>query len=177
MDGEYRNRVIIPIYESGELKFWVARAIQRDIKMKEKSPSDEDYQISKSEVIFNIDIAAKQYHSCVICEGIFDALSYGNVGVSLLGKSLYQEQLNILLGYRELLTEGVYISLDNDAKKDALKIASKLSEYFKVYIVNIPSELDDPNNVLMTKGIKYLYSLLENAEEYEEFTSIRSRFL
>jgi|GEM_PF-2534079 gp21.95 len=177
MDGEYRNRVIIPIYESGELKFWVARAIHRDVKMKEKSPSDEDYQISKSEVIFNIDTAAKQYHSCVICEGIFDALSYGNVGVSLLGKSLYKEQLNILLGYRELLTDGVYISLDNDAKKDALKIASKLSEYFKVYIVNIPSELDDPNNVLMTKGVKYLYSLLENAEEYEEFTSIRSRFL
>lgn len=176
MDGEYKHRVIIPITENGNLKFWVARAISSDVYMKEKSPSDNDWNISKSEVIFNIDKAAKKYHSAIISEGIFDALAWEDIGISLLGKSLYQEQLNILLDYRELLTEGIYIALDNDARKDATKMAEELSEYFKVYMINIPKELDDPNNCLKIKGRKYLWKLLGEAEEYSEFSGLRRLF-
>ena len=176
MSGEYKNRVIIPITENGDLKFWVARAISSDVKMKEKSPSDEDYQISKSEVIFNIDRASKKYHTAVICEGIFDALAFGDVGVSLLGKSLYQEQLNILLDYRALLTNGLYISLDWDAKDKATEMAEKLSEYFDVKIINIPKEGDDPNNYLQKYGRKAMWKLIEDAEDYGEFSSITRLF-
>lgn len=176
MSGEYENRVIIPIYENGDLKFWVARAISSDTYMKEKSPSDNDWNISKSEVIFNIDRAARKYHSAVISEGIYDALSWGDIGISLLGKSLYQEQLNILLDYRELLTEGIYIALDWDAKDNATKMAEQLSEYFKVYMINIPEELDDPNNCLRKKGRAYMWKLLEDAEEYSEFSGLRRLF-
>lgn len=172
-EGQYKNRVIIPITENGELKFWVARAISKTEKLKEKSPSNEDYQISKSEVVFNLDRASKLYHSAVLCEGIFDALSYDSIGVSLLGKSLYKEQLNILLDYRNLLTNGVFISLDNDASESATKIAKQLSEYFKVYIINIPRELDDPNNTLQKMGRGYLFNLLANAEEYSELSIVK----
>ena len=173
MSGEYKNRVIIPITENGELRFWVARAISPDVKMKEKSPSDADYQISKSEVIFNIDRAAKKYHAAVISEGIFDSLSWGDIGISLLGKSLYQEQLNILLDYRELLTDGLYIALDWDAKDKATEMAEKLSEYFDVKMINIPKEDDDPNNYLQKHGKKAMWKLIESAEEYGEFSSVK----
>lgn len=173
MDGEYKHRVIIPITENGDLRFWVARAISSDAYMKEKSPSDNDWNISKSEVVFNIDVAAKKYHTAIISEGIFDAMSWGDAGISLLGKSLYQEQLNILLDYRELLTEGIYVALDYDAKDNASQIAKELSEYFKVYIINIPKQLDDPNNCLRVKGQKYLWKLMGEAEEYSEFSVLR----
>lgn len=173
MSGEYKNRVIIPITENGELRFWVARAISPDVKMKEKSPSDADYQISKSEVIFNIDRAAKKYHAAVISEGIFDSLSWGDIGISLLGKSLYQEQLNILLDYRELLTDGLYIALDWDARDKATEMAEKLSEYFDVKMINIPKEDDDPNNYLQKHGKKAMWKLIESAEEYGEFSSVK----
>ena len=173
MSGEYKNRVIIPITENGELRFWVARAISPDVKMKEKSPSDADYQISKSEVIFNIDRAAKKYHAAVISEGIFDSLSWGDIGISLLGKSLYQEQLNILLDYRGLLTDGLYIALDWDARDKATEMAEKLSEYFDVKMINIPKEDDDPNNYLQKHGKKAMWKLIESAEEYGEFSSVK----
>lgn len=177
MSGEYKNRVIIPVTgQNNQLMFWVARAISKDVKMKEKSPSNTDYQISKSEVVFNLDKAARKYHSIVICEGIFDALAYGDIGVSLLGKSLYQEQLNLLLDYRELLTEGVFVSLDWDARDKATEIAKTLSQYFTVYIVNIPKELDDPNNSLQQMGKSYMNELLVNAEQYEEFSSLKRLF-
>lgn len=171
--GEYKNRVIIPITENGILRFWVARAISSDEKLKEKSPSDADYQISKSEVIFNLDRATQKYHAAVISEGIFDALSYGDIGVSLLGKSLYQEQLNLLLDYRTQLSNGVFISLDWDARDKATELAERLSEYFSVYIINIPKELDDPNNCLQIKGHDYMLSLIESAECYEEMSAVR----
>lgn len=177
MSGDYKNRVIIPITgKDNQLKFWVARAINKDAKMKEKSPSNTDYQISKSEVIFNLDKAARKYHSIVISEGIFDALSYGDIGVSLLGKSLYQEQLNLLLDYRELLTEGVFVSLDWDARDKATEMAEVLSQYFTVYIINIPKELDDPNNCLQKRGRAYMNELIATAEKHEEFSSLRRLF-
>ena len=53
--GQYANRIIIPIYQEDELKFWVARAMSSEVKLKERSPSNSFYQYSKSEVIFNLD--------------------------------------------------------------------------------------------------------------------------
>lgn len=173
MDGVYKDRIIIPITENGDLKFWVARASNNTAKLKEKSPSDEDWNISKSEVVFNIDVAAKKYHACVICEGIFDALSFGDIGVSLLGKRLYKEQLSIILGYRTLLTNGVYIAIDWDARSYATEMAQELSQYFDVYIINIPKEDDDPNNYLRKYGRDAMWTLIQEAEPYGEFTGLR----
>ena len=171
--GKYAGRVIIPIYEADELKFWVARAISPKAKLKEKSPSNAEYQYGKSEVIFNIDRAAREYHSAVISEGIFDALSWGDIGVSLLGKSLYDEQLRILLEYKSLLREGIYIALDADAIDSALNIAQQLSAFFHVRIICIPDEYDDPNNYLRTHSRSAMWKLIDSAQEYNEFTALR----
>lgn len=173
ISGEYQGRVIIPIWENNELRFWIARAMSKDAYMKEKSPSDEDYQTSKSEVIFNIDRAAKKYHSIVISEGIYDALSWGDIGVSLLGKILYEAQLNILLDYRELLTEGVYIALDWDARDKATEMAERLSEFFDVKMINIPQKYDDPNNYLQKHKRSDMWDLIQSAEPYTEFSGLR----
>ena len=168
--GEYDNRIIIPITEFGEIKFFVARAIGTKAKLKEKSPSNESYQISKSQVLFNIDHAAVLFNSCVLCEGIFDALSFGDIGVSMLGKRLSDEQLAILLDYKDFLTKGIYIALDWDARSNAIKLAKQLSEYFKVYLIFLPKgDLEkgyDPNDYYKEFGRKAMYELIDNAEEY-----------
>ena len=175
--GDYKDRIIIPIKENGELRFWVARAIGNVSYMKEKSPSNEDYQISKSEVIFNIDVAAREYHTAVISEGIFDAMSWGNIGVSLLGKALYDEQIDILLDYRELLTDGLYVAVDYDARSSATEIAEKLSDYFKVKIINIPKEYDDPNKYLQKHNRKAMWKLIRGAEDFSEFSGLKRRLM
>lgn len=173
--GDYTNRIIIPIYHQNELVFWVARAMSLEVKLKERSPTNSFYQHSKSEVIFNLHEAATNYHSVVISEGIFDALSWGGIGVSLLGKVLYDAQLNLLLQYRTQLTEGVYVALDADAETDAMTIATTLSEIFPVKLVHIPPEFDDPNNYLMTHSRAAMWQLLSGAEPLGEFTSLRHR--
>ena len=173
--GKYANRIIIPIYQNGELKFWVARAMSSGVKLKERSPSNAFYQYGKSEVIFNLDIAAATYHSAVISEGIFDALSWGGIGISLLGKVLYDSQLNLLLEYRDQLTEGLYIALDADAETDMMAIATVLSNFFSVKIIYIPPEFDDPNNYLLTHSRGEMWKLIICAVEFGEFTALRSK--
>ena len=173
--GDYANRVIIPIYERGTLKFWVARAISKKSKMKEKSPSNKEYQWSKSEVVFNLDNAARKYHTAVISEGIFDALSWGDIGISLLGKELYDEQLRTLLSYKPMLTDGLYIALDADALDSALKMAGRLKDFFQVHLITIPDEFDDPNNYLVTHSKHDMWRLISEAEEFGEFTPLYKR--
>lgn len=173
--GEYEQRVIIPIVQEDHMKFWVARAFSKSVFPKEKSPHSEFYQWKKSEVVFNLDTAIKTYNSMVICEGIFDALSWGTMGVALLGKSLYEQQLVSMLQYRDLLTDGVYVCLDADAHNDSIKLATELSQYFQVYVVTIPEEFDDPNYFLVTHNKKQLLSLLDTAKPWEEFSGVRLR--
>lgn len=172
--GEYHNRIIIPIYQEDKLMFWVARAMSGNVALKEKSPSNSFYQYGKSEVIFNLDQAAKTYRSIVISEGIFDALSWGRIGVSLLGKTLYDAQLSQLLSYRDWLTEGIYIALDADAERDAMKLAQTLSGFFDVKVIHIPTEFDDPNNYLVTHSKREMWNLITCADNYGEFTYLRS---
>lgn len=176
ISGDYANRIIIPIYEGSSLRFWIARTIGNASKMKEKSPSNEDYQISKSQVIFNIYTASKMFNTAVISEGIFDALSFGDIGVSLLGKRLYDDQLSILLSYKDYLTNGVYIALDYDAARDATYMAQQLYQYMPVHLVNIPKKYDDPNNFLQKFGRKELISLVDNAVEYSDAYMVKRRF-
>ena len=170
--GEYRNRVIIPITQEGQVKFWVARSINPNDKLKEKSPSNKEYQYSKSEVIFNLDQAVKKFNSIVISEGIFDALSWGDIGVSLLGKVLYNAQLQLILNYKDKLTEGVYIALDADAVDSAIKIAEQLKNFFEVKLIDIPKEFDDPNKYLVTHSRSDMWKLIENARVYGELSPI-----
>ena len=172
--GDYTNRIIIPIYEGTTLKFWVARAISKNVRMKEKSPSNKQYQWSKSEVIFNLDRAARKYHSAVISEGIFDALSWGDIGISLLGKQLYDEQLRTLLEYKPLL-DNLYIALDADAWESALEMAGRLKDFFHVHLITIPDEFDDPNNYLVTHNKAAMWELINDAEEWSEFIPLHKR--
>lgn len=180
LSGEYSHRIIIPIEEMGETKFFVARSIGKpkgaDKRfLKEKSPSTEDYQYSKSQVLFNIDNAAKIFNSCVLSEGIYDALSFDDIGVSALGKRVSEEQLALLLDYKPYLTNGVYVGLDYDANKDYIKLADMLTPYFPVFLLELPKG-HDPNSYLKTYGKKAMFDLIDSAHEYDLTYKLKRKF-
>lgn len=173
--GQYAERVIIPIINEGITEFWVARAISRKALKKEMSPSNEDYQISKSNVVFNLWQSAKTYGTTVICEGIFDALSFGDIGSALLGKALHEEQFHRILEYKYLLKDGVFIALDWDAREEALATADRLSKHMSVKIIDIPKELGDPNDACKKLGKRGMLQFIANAEEYSFRTALRRK--
>lgn len=180
LSGEYSHRIIIPVTELGETKFFVARSIGVPKNagkgfLKEKSPSTEDYQYSKSQVLFNIDNAAKIFNACVLSEGIYDALSFDDIGVSALGKRVSEEQLALLLDYKDYLTGGIYLGLDSDANKDTLKLADTLVQYFPVHLLEIPNG-HDPNSYLKAYGKKAMYDLIDSAHEYDLTYKLKRKF-
>lgn len=169
-EGEFENRTIIPIYNKGRVVFWVSRAISDKAYLKEISPVTQDYNISKSEVLFNLDIAVDT-GILVLSEGIFDAMSWGDIGVGLLGKILYTEQYNQIIENKDKIKR-IYVALDFDAYSYAVDIAKILSEVIPTYIVKIPQHLDDPNKALIKKGKDYMPKLLYKAEKYSEFSRL-----
>lgn len=154
----FMNRAVLTIYRGMIMEFFVARAISKDQYPKELSPTNTVQEYGKSEVLFNIDRAAET-GLAVLSEGIFDALAWGESGVALLGKRCSEAQINVLLSYKEALTDGVIVALDADAKKETMALADQLHSLdFTVYTMMLPR--GDPNNLLVENGRKYCRSLL-----------------
>lgn len=165
-EGRYRKRAILPIFEQGELRYWVARAIEKKAQLKELSPVVESNQFGKSEVIFNVDRASILFNSLVLAEGIFDALTFGDVGCSILGHHLSNAQLEVLLGYKDYLTDGIYIAMDEDAWRDSIEMAEMLFQYFPVYLCRVTG---DPNEM----GRRGCLELIKNAVEFSPLTRVK----
>lgn len=163
------NHLFIQTYDDrNDPIYWMARAIRKDIKPKAFNPVGVTNTINKSDVIFNFN-NAKKHGVVVINEGVFDATTVGDYGTALFGKTLSARQLLQLI---QADLDAVYIMLDPDALKDALKIADLLSKHIKnVYLCDLQD--GDPNEV----GRKGCLSALAKAERYTALTSLKYKLL
>tara|TARA_R110000824_G_scaffold6062_3_gene27848 strand:- start:7372 stop:7992 length:621 start_codon:yes stop_codon:yes gene_type:complete len=149
-DGEFSNRIIVPSYDStGKLNYFIARDIFPNSKMKYKNPT-----MSKNVVIFELLINWKM--PVVLCEGVFDAMAIKRNAIPLLGKFPSRELIKRMIQERVKI---VYIALDQDAKKDAIKLAEYLLSYgITPFSVNLqdkdPSELGFKKFWQLADGIK-----------------------
>ena len=136
-EGVYSNRVIIPSYSSnGELNYFVGRAYYEDDSFKHKNP-----QVSKDIVGFELHINWDM--PIVLVEGAFDAIAIKRNAIPLLGKNI---QNNLMKKLVTSLVNKIYIALDRDAIKQALKFCEMLmAEGKEVYLVDLqdkdPSEM------------------------------------
>lgn len=170
-DGQYSGRVILPISIRKQIRFWVARSINKEEKFqKELSPSVLSYQYGKTEVIFNLDQPAILYNYVVLTEGFFDALTFGDEGAGLLGKTLYDDQVALLLSYKDELSNGIYIALDEDAWRQSLDVADVLFKAgFQTFLCKIR---DDPNAL----GREGCIRAKKNAIEYSPLYRVKGLF-
>lgn len=159
-----KNRLIIQVHDdNGRSIYWNARAIKDDIQPKSLNPISRRHEFSKSDVLFNLN-NAKHFGAVVLTEGIFDAITVGDVGVCGFGKTLSIKQII------QLIKSGikrVYVMLDPDARKDAVKISFELSKHFEVYICDLKN--GDPNEV----GRKACLEAIKNAERFTKLTALR----
>ena len=89
----------------------------------------------------------------VLCEGPFDAIAIKRNAIPLLGKNLQQ---NLLMKIVKSTVEKIYIALDSDARKQALKFAEKfMDEGKEVYLVELEGK--DPSEM----GFNYFTNLIQ----------------
>ena len=157
----YSNRIIIPSYDAdGKLNYFIARDMFPNSKFKYKNPP-----MSKDMIGFEMYINWKE--PIVLCEGVFDAIAIRDNAIPLLGKFLSKTLLKKLA---EKQPKEVYVALDNDAKKDAIKLVKFLMDSgIKTYLLEMKDK--DPSEL----GFKRFWKLLKETKQSKFSDVIKGR--
>ena len=140
--------VIIPSYDAnGTLNYFTGRSFEKDPYVKYRNP-EASRDIIPFELFINWD------SPLVLCEGPFDAIAIKRNAIPLLGKNIQQ---NLMKKIVMSSVKKLYIALDTDARKQAIKFA----EYFinqgkEVYFVELEGK--DPSDM----GFAHFTKLIQN---------------
>lgn len=128
--GNYENRIIIPSYDSNySLNYFIARDFTDTMPQKYKNPP------VKNEDIIGMEFFINWKQPIILCEGIFDALTIKRNVIPLFGKNISNALMKKIVTSE---VQKIYIALDNDAIKDALKYCEELMNIGKeVYLVQL----------------------------------------
>jgi len=158
-EGLYKNMIIIPTYDAdGRLNYFTARSFEKEPYIKYRNPSASRDVVPNEHLInWNIPI--------ILCEGLFDAMAIKRNAIPLLGKNI---QSSLMKKIVTSVVDKIYIALDRDAIKQALKFCEKLmAEGKEVYLVDLqdkdPSEMGFENftKLIQTTLPLTYYDLME----------------
>jgi hypothetical protein len=149
--GRYANSIIIPSYDNyGKLNYFVSRSFAEDAFRKYDAPRCNKNEIVGFEYLINWKVPV------ILCEGVFDAIAVRRNAVPLFGKTI-SKALMMKLVQSDVKT--VYVALDNDAMKDAMKHCETLLNLGKeVYLVELEDK--DPSDL----GFEKFTLLLHQAQ-------------
>ena len=147
-EGLYKNMIIIPTYDAdGRLNYFTARSFEKEPYVKYRNPSVSRDIIPNEHLInWNIPI--------ILCEGLFDAIAIKRNAIPLLGKNI---QSSLMKKIVTSLVDKIYIALDRDAIKQALRFCEMLlAEGKEVYLVDLQDK--DPSEM----GFENFTKLIQN---------------
>lgn len=147
--GLYANSIIVQSFDSeGKLNYFISRSYEKEPVRKYNAP-----RCNKNELI-GLEYFVNWKCPVILCEGIFDAIAIRRNAVPLFGKTI-STALMMKLVQNEVKT--VYIALDNDALKDALKHAQQLLNLGKeVYLVELDGK--DPSDIGFENMTSYFHA-------------------
>ena len=159
-EGLYKNMIIIPTYDAdGRLNYFTARSFEKEPYVKYRNPSA-SRDVVPNEHLINWNVPV------ILCEGLFDAIAIKRNAIPLLGKNI---QSSLMKKIVTSVVDKIYIALDRDAIKQALKFCEKLmAEGKEVYLVDLqdkdPSEMGFENFTRLIQNTVPLtyYDLMEH---------------
>lgn len=163
--GEYKNRIIIPIYINNELVYFQGRSIDNSIEPKYKNPS-----VDKENIIPNIDKFDKS-NNIIITEGYLDSLMIEyNAGTCILGASLND---SFITKVKNKTDKNIIICLDNiridEGARNGLERFFKNSKTYKELKYFIPPKIykyKDLNELRKNSDINIYDFVSENCYSY-----------
>lgn len=132
--GDYRGRLIIPVYRLGVLEMFVARDITNNALIKVRTPDGNN----QHEQLFNLEQVWGR-KMVVVVEGVFDALAMPDKAVATFGKKMSRRQAELL---QQAGVETVVFCWDNDALSDQARYAATLESFFTVLAARLPEGMD-----------------------------------
>ena len=158
IEGEYKGRIIIPIYESGNIVYFQARLIGEGIR-KYDNP-----HVKKGSIFMNREYFKGDKY-IIVTEGIIDAMMVeDHQGIPVLGADVKDLFLDELYRYTDM---GVIIAVDNDERgKIERNNIIKNSKYVKQLKFFIPENKKDLNE-LVIGGLTKVYDFVtSNSFDY-----------
>jgi len=157
--GNYKNMIIIPSYdENGKLNYFTGRSFEKDPYRKYRNP-EASRNIIPFELFINWNLPL------ILCEGPFDAIAIKRNAIPLLGSNI---QGSLMKKIVTSTVKKIYIALDSDAIKKAIKYAEEfINEGKEVYMVELqgkdPSEMgfNDFTKLIQTTIPLTEYNLME----------------
>lgn len=128
--GDYAGRLIIPSYdENGILNYFIARDFTENNLQKYRNPP------VKNEEVIGFEFFINWNQPIILVEGIFDALTIKRNVIPLFGKNISVALMKKIVTSK---VKKIYIALDEDAIKDALKYCEEFMKLGKeVYLVEL----------------------------------------
>ena len=103
----------------------------------------------------------------VLVEGVFDAIAVRNNVIPLLGKF---PSKTLVMRLVEKKVKKVYVALDEDAKKDAVKLSKFLMDYgISTYLLEMKEK--DPSEL----GFREFWKVIENTKQSKFSDIIKGR--
>ena len=148
-EGRNSNRIVIPYTFKDKVVGYISRYLDN------RTPKYIKNQ--QQGYVFGVDLQKPDWEVCIVCEGVFDALSIN--GCALTHDTISKEQAQILKGLRRT----IIVVPDRDSS--GLNICDQALNYgFQVSIPNWSSEIKDINDAVLKYGkLPTLLSILESA--------------
>jgi len=119
--GNWKFRIIIPVYQNGELVNYLGRTVVNNVEPKYKNCPNTYCWQRINDCLYNIDSVKE---SCIIVEGTHDVWRIGDGAVGLFGAEYTDRQLDLLFNREGL--KNVYVMLDHGMEEKALELAEVL---------------------------------------------------
>jgi DNA primase len=147
--GQYAKMIVIPSYDiNGKLNYYTARSFEKDPYTKYRNP-ETSRDIIPFELFVNWDLPI------ILCEGPFDAMAIKRNAIPLFGKNIQPSLMKKLV---ESKVQKIYIALDNDAIKQALRFCEQLLDVGKeIYLVELQGK--DPSELGFEKFTKLIQTV------------------
>lgn len=174
--GYYKDRIILPVFRSGELVFYQGRDITGEARAKYIGPKG----VSSGDCLFNLD-RARKHETVFLCEGWFSAKRVGDDATATFSNNLTDTQIRLLKVYQVKdvclvydpdswhINENERKRNENRRKKRKLKAPVKralvklLKAGFNVSYVRLHQ--GDPDEVGKKYGEGYLRTFLEKGRK------------
>ena len=139
--GRYKFRIIFPIIMGGKIISFVGRDITGKQSLKYSNCPDDLSVLPRKDWVFNIDNVKTD--SCIVCEGILDAIRLGDGAVSFLTTNFTTNQI---LKLKEKGVKHFFIAFDSDdaGVEHSEKLEAALGWADSVNYIDLPEGVNDP---------------------------------
>lgn len=146
--GDYKFRIIAPIYYKNRLISYQGRDITNLSKQRYKACKKENEIIHHKHVLYNFDSCKGS--NLVAMEGIFDVLRFGDSSICTFGSEFTPQQVNFMKNFKRIF---IFFDPDKGGKKASKSLSSQLT-LLGCEVYNITGETDPGE--MKNEDIKYL---------------------